>query len=182
LDKAIATLASVGSDASQDVLTKALLLDNHSRRARAHAQLKNYADAVKDLDRAIEVSSPAQQANNRAGRAMYRAKAGMVAEAVAEAAELTKSTNWKANQWYDFACIYGVASGKIAEKKVEYADRAMDLLAQAVTAGYKDAAHMKTDTDLDPLRDREDFKKLVVDLEAKFPPKKETLPPPRADK
>ena len=28
------------------------------------------------------------------------------------------------------------------------------------------AAHMKKDTDLDPLRDRADFKKLVADLEA----------------
>ena len=41
----------------------------------------------------------------------------------------------------------------------------MDLLNHAVKAGYKDAAHMKKDTDLDPLRDREDFKKLMAELE-----------------
>jgi hypothetical protein len=39
-------------------------------------------------------------------------------------------------------------------------------LRDAVAKGYKDAAHMKKDTDLDPLRSREDFKKLVAELEA----------------
>jgi hypothetical protein len=46
--------------------------------------------------------------------------------------------------------------------KVE-ADRAMAWLQQAVAAGYKDAATMKKDKDLDALRDRADFKKLLAD-------------------
>ena len=36
---------------------------------------------------------------------------------------------------------------------------------KAVKAGYKDAADMKKDTDLDPLSAREDFKKLMAELE-----------------
>ena len=43
----------------------------------------------------------------------------------------------------------------------------MELPHQAVQAGFKDAAHVKKDSDLDPLRDREDFKKLIAELEAK---------------
>ena len=70
-----------------------------------------------------------------------------------------------------------VASDKIADKKAEYADRAMELLQKAVTAGYKDAAHVKKDPDLDPLRDREDFKTLLADLEKKFPPPLPVAPP-----
>jgi len=31
--------------------------------------------------------------------------------------------------------------------------------------GYKDVAHMKKDTDLGPLRQREDFRKLVAELD-----------------
>ena len=31
-------------------------------------------------------------------------------------------------------------------------------------AGYQDAAHMAKDTDLDPLRSRDDFKKLLAEL------------------
>jgi serine/threonine protein kinase/tetratricopeptide (TPR) repeat protein len=46
------------------------------------------------------------------------------------------------------------------------ADRAMAWLTQAVAAGYKNAAHMKEDKDLDALRDRVDFKKLVAGLDA----------------
>ena len=41
----------------------------------------------------------------------------------------------------------------------------MQWLHKTVQAGYKDATHMNKDTDLDPLRDREDFKKLLAELE-----------------
>ena len=52
----------------------------------------------------------------------------------------------------------------------KYAVRAMELLTEARTAGYfkeaKNIAHAKdTDTDLDPLRDRDDFKQLLKGLE-----------------
>jgi hypothetical protein len=51
-----------------------------------------------------------------------------------------------------------------------------------VKAGDRNAAHMAKDTDLDPLRGREDFKKLIADLEKKSPPKSQLPPPPRAAK
>ena len=40
-------------------------------------------------------------------------------------------------------------------------------LRQAVAAGYRNAAHMKNDPDLDALRDREDFKRLIASLAEK---------------
>ncbi len=43
----------------------------------------------------------------------------------------------------------------------------MELLREAVSKGFKDVPHMKKDTDLDPLRQREDFQKLVKELSAK---------------
>ena len=48
-----------------------------------------------------------------------------------------------------------------------YSDAAMKALREAVSKGYKDVRNMKTDTDLDPLRQREDFQKLVAELEGK---------------
>jgi tetratricopeptide (TPR) repeat protein/tRNA A-37 threonylcarbamoyl transferase component Bud32 len=48
-----------------------------------------------------------------------------------------------------------------------YAEQAMTMLRDAVAKGFKDAAHMKKDTDLDPLRSRADFQKLLAELEAK---------------
>jgi hypothetical protein len=46
------------------------------------------------------------------------------------------------------------------------ADRAMLWMRQAVAAGYKDAARIEADPLLDALRDRQDFKKLVAELQA----------------
>jgi hypothetical protein len=48
-----------------------------------------------------------------------------------------------------------------------YGAAAMKLLREAVSKGYKNAAHMRKGTDLDPLRRREDFRKLVAQLEGK---------------
>jgi serine/threonine protein kinase len=56
-------------------------------------------------------------------------------------------------------------SATAAKQANDDADRAMAWLKQAVAAGYKDAAHLKKDDDLDSLRAREDFKKLVAELE-----------------
>ena len=48
-----------------------------------------------------------------------------------------------------------------------YGGQAMAMLRDAIAKGFKDVAHMKKDTDLHPLRQREDFKKLVAELEKK---------------
>jgi serine/threonine protein kinase/WD40 repeat protein len=82
---------------------------------------------------------------------------------------------------YNAACVYSLASGKATGKQKEYADRAMELLRKAVTAGYRKAAYMRKDTDFDPIRDRADFKKLLVELEAKYP-QPEVAPMPRERK
>jgi hypothetical protein len=142
--------------------------------------LHKYAEAAKDWGRVLELSARTEQPRFRALRAIAWANAGQVAEAVAEVTELTKlPLFWNAGQWYDFACVYSIAGGKVADRKQSYADKAVELLQKAVKAGYRDAAHMKKDTDLDSLRDRSDFKKLIADLEKQFPPKMEIAPMPR---
>jgi hypothetical protein len=57
-----------------------------------------------------------------------------------------------------------VASRKTVDRKKEYADRAVELLARAVKAGYKNAEQLAKDRDLDPIRERADFEKLVDGL------------------
>jgi tetratricopeptide (TPR) repeat protein len=178
---AIDTLRPALEQAPRDEFAKRFLRNSHRCRAMAYDQLQKHAAAVKDWDRAIELSPPAEQAELRARRATSRLNAGQVAEAVAEVAELTMSPNWNTTQQYDFACVYSVASGEIADKKAEYADRAMELLQKAANAGFKDATHIKADKDLDPLRDRDDFKKLLAEVEKRFA-LKELAPPPREKK
>jgi tetratricopeptide (TPR) repeat protein len=163
-DEAVRILALVYAREPRAPITRQFLLNSHRGRAVAYDRLQRYAEAVRDWDRVVELSPPARRPGDRAYRATSRLRAGQVAEAVAEVAELTRSTNWTANQWYNFARVYAVAGVKVADKKQEYADRAMELLQKAVKAGYKDAAHMAKDPDLDPLRDRADFKQLLDSL------------------
>jgi hypothetical protein len=73
------------------------------------------------------------------------------------------------NSMYDIARTHALVIEK-AENRGKQADLAMDRLRKAIAAGYKDVAHMKKDRDLDALREREDFKALVAELEAKSPP------------
>jgi hypothetical protein len=49
------------------------------------------------------------------------------------------------------------------------------VLRDPVAKGYKNAAHMKQDKDLDALRDRDDFKNLLAEFE------KQTEKPARGD-
>jgi serine/threonine protein kinase/predicted Zn-dependent protease len=52
-----------------------------------------------------------------------------------------------------------------AERR-QYLDQAMDALRKAIAAGYRNLAELQEDTNLDPLRDRADFQKLVAGLQA----------------
>ncbi|HZU37132.1 MAG TPA: tetratricopeptide repeat protein, partial [Gemmataceae bacterium] len=140
------------------------LRNSYWNRALAYDRLKQYPEAIKDWDRAIDLSPKSEQPKLRTGRAITRIQAGQVTDGVAEVAELMKSSRWSPERWYDFACAYAVASAVSPDKKKQYADRAMELLHQAVKAGWRDAAQLSKDTDLAPLRQRDDFKKLIQEL------------------
>lgn len=73
---------------------------------------------------------------------------------------------------YNSACVFALcsAASQVDEaQRQKYANRAMELLHQAIKAGWKDAVHIQKDSDLESLRDREDFKTLVEQLEALLP-------------
>jgi hypothetical protein len=77
---------------------------------------------------------------------------------------------------YNIACVFSGSSvaaakdGKLTPAdrtrlKAQYADRAMESLHQAVAKGFQNAAALKSDPDLAPLRSREDFQKLVQEVD-----------------
>jgi hypothetical protein len=79
-----------------------------------------------------------------------------------------------ADSLYRAACMRAITAAvlRAADKSCEggkqadaEADGAIAWLKQAVSAGYQDAAHVKQDKDLNALRDRADFTKLVRALE-----------------
>lgn len=91
--------------------------------------------------------------------------------ATAEMWERLQGTD--ADALYLAACFRGVTAAVIratdmsptaAEQAGAEADRAMAWLQKAVVAGYKNTAHMEKDADLDALRDRADFRKLLAEL------------------
>jgi hypothetical protein len=101
-------------------------------------------------------------------------------EDAVRAAETCRDLGWNAPaDAYDAACFLSqcvpvvAKHDKLDDKQREeavqfYGDAAMKLLREAVSKGFKDVLHMKKDTDLDPLRQREDFQKLVAGLEEKL--------------
>jgi tetratricopeptide (TPR) repeat protein len=146
------------------VASMRLLRSTYSMRALAFDRLLQPDEAIRNWNQAIDLSPLAEQPSFRAARASLRLRTGMVAEAVAEVVEMTMNPNSTADQWFDFACFYAKASDKVANKKQEYADRAMELLQKAVKAGYDTVDYMRKDKDLVPLRGREDFKKLIAEM------------------
>jgi tetratricopeptide (TPR) repeat protein len=106
--------------------------------------------------------------------------AGLLEQADAvRTAESRRDLGWNAPaDAYDAACFLSrcipivAKHDKLNDKQRKetaqfYGDAALRLFREAVSKGYNDVAHMKKDTALDPLRQREDFKKLIAELERK---------------
>jgi tetratricopeptide (TPR) repeat protein/serine/threonine protein kinase len=85
------------------------------------------------------------------------------------------------NHYYDAACFQArcmplvqtdanLSEDKRTELVRAHGDRAVEFLRQAILNGYQNAGHIKKDKDLDPLRSRADFQKLLAQLEAKRKP------------
>ena len=106
-----------------------------------------------------------------------RAMQGDHAQATAEAEALARQGDLNPGHLYDLACAFSLASAAVdRDRKLSSADRArlqarhvaraMDFLGQAIAAGWRSPQLLERDSDMDPLRAREDFRKLLAELEA----------------
>jgi tetratricopeptide (TPR) repeat protein/serine/threonine protein kinase len=90
----------------------------------------------------------------------------------AAATILEKKNPADALDFYNAACYRALTGAAQAQAKgpdadrlaKEEADRAMSMLTKAVAAGFADLGQLKEDTDLNLLRDREDFRKLLANF------------------
>jgi tetratricopeptide (TPR) repeat protein len=170
--KAVATLEEVMSKFTVDGRGQRFLRNAYWGQARVLDDQKNHTEAVKKWDKAIELSPKAQRPLFRMNRAVSRVRAGQFEAALQEVQEFTNST--EKDTLYNAACVFALAAGRREEAgaslaKEECARRAVALLRQAVAKGWKDPKdieHMKKDEDLEALRGREDFQKLLAELEA----------------
>jgi tetratricopeptide (TPR) repeat protein len=90
-------------------------------------------------------------------------------------------------QLYDLACTRAKLAGaaadngsglSAAEARAE-ADQAMAVLRRAVAAGFNTAEKIQTDPDLDSLHNRDDFKKLIQELQQPKKPAEPSKTPAR---
>jgi tetratricopeptide (TPR) repeat protein len=120
----------------------------------------------------------AQWISSRLNLAGTRASLGEHARATSDTEAVLKEKDLTPINLYDAVCVYALASAAVRkdEKRTEtdrtvladeYATRAVALLRQAVAKGYRDLNNIKTDSDVDALRSRPDFQKLLEELKAK---------------
>lgn len=143
-------------------------------------RLSRYAEALPSFDRAIDLDDGQKRDLYRLHRAVALAHTGDHVRATAEAREVSGRGSVSGSRLYSGACVHGLsiaAAGRDSglgpaarQELVEgYASRAVELLAKAHTGGYFNTPalveHLKKDPDLAPLRFREDFQKLLAQLE-----------------
>jgi tetratricopeptide (TPR) repeat protein len=151
------------------------------RAGRLDAALTNGEKAIEILEHLVGRGyRPARPdlLDVRLFRASVLVGRGDYARATDEANAVARLGGLDQDNHYNIACLFALSSaaaandGKLAPAdrtrlKGRYADRAMESLRQAVAKGFQSAPAMKSDQDLAPLRSREDFQKLVREVEQK---------------
>jgi serine/threonine protein kinase/tetratricopeptide (TPR) repeat protein len=167
-DQAIPLLEEVLRAIKVHALAQTWLRAAYLSRAAMLVERKKYAEALDDWAKAEELTPPLLRPQVRSERGTTLVRAGRVEEALKVADELAQIQNNVI--LYNAACVFALAADRQDESagsisKAECAKRAIALLEQAVAKGFKDAEHMKKDDDLKALRERDDFKKLLAELE-----------------
>jgi serine/threonine-protein kinase len=165
--RAIATLEDLLRRVEHDASARRFLRNAYRARAETLMRLGQPAEATPDVERALVLDQGPDLSETRLLQASNWAHLGEHAKAAAAVEEILKPGHLGGDLLCEAACVYGrsaaaVGAGSLAER---YAARAVELLRQAVAKGYKDAAYVKKNADLDSLRQREDYRKLLADLE-----------------
>ena len=141
------------------------LLELHGSKANTYDALKRFAEAAKEWQRAIELAEGAPRLEYRMRRSVSLARGGDSIHAAAEADALAAEPGCSSDLLYNSACVLAL-SGR--------ADKAMALLSKLQTEGYfeneQPFKELRTDTDLDSLRRRDDFLCLLEKATAKRSP------------
>ncbi|MCC6466497.1 MAG: PDZ domain-containing protein, partial [Planctomycetes bacterium] len=76
--------------------------------------------------------------------------------------ELLKAPKREGEVLYNAACAFSLYSAELKAKQAEeFADKAVTALKRASEAGWRDTTHASQDPDLNPIRERKDFKEWI---------------------
>jgi WD40 repeat protein/thioredoxin-related protein len=156
-------------------------------RGQSDRALKDFVAAIDLQAKVVEARRPVfEQApdgrNNRLDLSQAYLKlgevqrhAGRLSDAAATALERAKLWPDFFNETYNVACELALCASQLGKggeltaeqraQRQQYTDQAMEWLRKSVLQGYADPRHMKEDTDLDALRDRDDYKAVERALE-----------------
>jgi tetratricopeptide (TPR) repeat protein len=173
LNKAVTTLELEWARDSRQVEVRDRLRSAHGARAEVLIRMDRHAEALEDWERALELDIGMDRLYFRMQRALTLAHLTKHAQATAEANEVVQSEKLPNYLRYDAACVFAVASAAVRDNQKlaeQYAVHAVELLRLVYQRGYKDEPDLKDDKNLDALRSRKDFQKLLAELEAKRKP------------
>lgn len=156
-------------------------LNSHWGVITSLISLKRLDDAMPKIDEVLVLADMAAAAGKRPHPGlvpkMYQFRLAIQKDKIDAAGCQATAEMWEklnrtdAASLFRAACFRAVCTAVLREKMEsgveEQADQSIAWLQKAIAAGYKNVEQMKKDKDLDPLRDREDFKKLLAELEAK---------------
>jgi tetratricopeptide (TPR) repeat protein len=156
LDRAVGWSEAVLRKEPSLAMARSVALNSHGSLAEAYESAGRFQAALPHWDRVITLASGPGQLNYRFRRAQARIKAGDSTQAAADADSLAAEPSCPADMLYNCACVFAL-TGR--------AEKAIFLLNKLRVGGYFDKAetlkNLHTDKDLDSLRRRDDFAKLI---------------------
>ena len=154
---------------------------------------EQFTQSQQYLEEALSEQQAALKANPK--NPVYRRRVGTIYEnlaltlmktsdhagAVNAVNEMLRFATGQPEDFYSGCCIFArcvplaandfkLAEGARKELVQAYGARATALLGEAIAKGFSDAAHVRQDKDLDPIRMRADFQQLMQRLETKAKP------------
>jgi tetratricopeptide (TPR) repeat protein len=190
LDEATRVLETVHEREPVNTFVQHELGRAHAARADVLVRLSRRAESLANRDRSIELNEDPFRRKERLFRAMSLAHVGQYRRATEETEVLVKEgaiPGWDGT-FYDLAtvlavCIPHVAKDKQlseaerAKLKEQYGRSAVEIMGLAEKRGYfaqRDARQdLRTDPDLNPVRERPDFQELLRRVQAKYDKPKE---------
>jgi serine/threonine-protein kinase len=182
-DKAQAALEGVRRRDPGNADARRFLFVTHWQRADALLKLERSAESLQEWDRTLALSATEdERATTRVSQAHTLARSGKYHQAAPVAEELAGRPTTRDFVAYRAARVLSLASAAVgqdahrpaAERQQlaeRYAAGAVALLRRLQSQGYfknpSNVTYLEKDKDLDPLRGRDDFKKVLKELEKK---------------